>query len=209
MTQSNSGSPGSLPDRTPSSSASGLMELLGTLLSPSGPGAADTLSELSRNIGNLVPASQLQAEALLANTQALVQDTSTHGSGGVAQTASQMASTFTGGLLGSLSPILSGVLSLFGGGGSSTPQPLTSYIPPPSLTFQGANVPGAAVPGLDYGQSGLPRAIDNASQSAPQITVNVQAMDSQSFLDHSQDIAQAVRSAILSMHSLNDVITDL
>jgi hypothetical protein len=45
--------------------------------------------------------------------------------------------------------------------------------------------------------------------SAPQVTVQVQAMDSQSFMDRSQDIAQAVRSAMLNMHSINDVITDL
>jgi hypothetical protein len=49
----------------------------------------------------------------------------------------------------------------------------------------------------------------SGSQSAPQITLNVQAMDSQSFLDRSQDIAQAVRQAMLNMHSINDVINDL
>jgi len=51
--------------------------------------------------------------------------------------------------------------------------------------------------------------MSNPSQPTPQVTVNVQAMDSRSFLDHSQDIAQAVREAILNMHSLNDVISDL
>jgi hypothetical protein len=34
-------------------------------------------------------------------------------------------------------------------------------------------------------------------------------MDSKSFLDHSDEIAQAVREAMLSSHSLNDVIADL
>ena len=42
-----------------------------------------------------------------------------------------------------------------------------------------------------------------------QITVQVQAMDSQSFLDHSDDIAQAVRQAMLNMSSLNDVVSNL
>jgi hypothetical protein len=34
-------------------------------------------------------------------------------------------------------------------------------------------------------------------------------MDSQSFMDHSYEIAQAVRSAMLNMNSLNDVVSDL
>jgi hypothetical protein len=39
--------------------------------------------------------------------------------------------------------------------------------------------------------------------------VNVQAMDSQSFLDHSSDIAQAVRNAMLNMSSINDLVSEL
>ena len=42
-----------------------------------------------------------------------------------------------------------------------------------------------------------------------QITVQVQAMDSQSFLDHSDDIAQAVRQAMLQSSVLNDVIREV
>lgn len=45
--------------------------------------------------------------------------------------------------------------------------------------------------------------------SARQVTVNVQAMDAQSFLDRSHDIAEAVRSAMLNMSSINDVVNDL
>jgi hypothetical protein len=41
-----------------------------------------------------------------------------------------------------------------------------------------------------------------------QITVQVQAMDSQSFLDHSNDIALAVRQAMLETSVLNDVIRE-
>ena len=44
---------------------------------------------------------------------------------------------------------------------------------------------------------------------APQITVNVQAMDSRSFLDRSTDIAAAVRHAMLNSNSINDVVNDL
>jgi hypothetical protein len=48
-----------------------------------------------------------------------------------------------------------------------------------------------------------------AGREAPNITIQVQAMDSRSFLDHSAEIAQAVREAMLNMHSLNDVVNDI
>jgi hypothetical protein len=38
--------------------------------------------------------------------------------------------------------------------------------------------------------------------------VQVQAMDSQSFLDHSGDIAMAVRQAMLQSSVLNDVVRE-
>lgn len=192
----------------PVSNNSGMGQILSALLPQGAGGFADTLTELTRNLGNLVPASQLQAEALLANTQAIAQNSTAHNNAAT-DTIGQVASTLTGGLLGGLSPILSGVMSLFEGGGSSTPAPLTTYIPPPSLHFQAANAPGPTAEGADYGQSGAPRTMSNAPQSTPQITVQVQAMDSRSFIDHSHDIATAVREAMLNLHSLNDVISDL
>ena len=36
--------------------------------------------------------------------------------------------------------------------------------------------------------------------------MNIQAMDSQSFLDRQDDIARAVREAMLHSNSLNDVV---
>ena len=50
---------------------------------------------------------------------------------------------------------------------------------------------------------------NNGTTSNTQVTVNVSAMDSRSFLDRSQDIAQAVREAMLNMHPINDVVNDL
>jgi hypothetical protein len=64
---------------------------------------------------------------------------------------------------------------------------------------------------VDHPQAELPRAAPAAGQaSAPpaQITVQVQAMDSQSFLDHSADIAMAVRQAMLESSVLNDVVRE-
>jgi hypothetical protein len=42
-----------------------------------------------------------------------------------------------------------------------------------------------------------------------QVTVHVNAMDSQSFMDRSSDIASAVREAMLNLHPINDVISNL
>ena len=194
----------------PGTGTSNVTELLKSLLPQTVSGLNDHLTQLTQNVGYLVPASQLQAEALLANTQALAQNTSSHGSGGIASTLGNIAATLTGGAL-SLSPILSGIVSLFGGGGSSAPPPLVPFYLPPSVSFQAANTTAPAesqLAGLDFNQAGTPRVISNSAPS-PQITVQVQAMDSRSFLDHSHDIARAVRDAMLNMHSLNDVISDI
>jgi hypothetical protein len=69
---------------------------------------------------------------------------------------------------------------------------------------------GGGAYGVDSAQGGAPRAMTNSSSAAAsQITVQVQAMDSSSFLDHSQDIALAVRQAMLQSTVLNDVIRDV
>jgi hypothetical protein len=109
-----------------------------------------------------------------------------------------------------LSPLLSGVLRLFGGGGGSNaePAPLVKFELPPSQSVSAGvsqAVPGAAF-AVDYAQNGLPRPVANTAAS--QITVQVQAMDSRSFLDHSNDIALAVRQAMLESSVLNDVVRE-
>jgi len=190
-------------------SNSSLTELISGVLPQAVTNVTEQLAQLTQGISYLTPASEIQAQAMLANTQALAENTSAHGSGGVASALGGIASTLTGGLL-SVSPILSGIMSLFGGGGSSSPPPLTPFYLPPTVNFQASNAAGPAgpqLPGADFGQSGQPRAMTQAP--APQITVQVQAMDSRSFMDHSSDIAQAVRDAMLNMHSINDVISNL
>jgi hypothetical protein len=182
---------------------------LSGLLPQAATNLASTLTEVSRGIGDLAPASQLQVQALIANTQAVTQNTSTRDTTSVLSTIGTLASSLTGGAL-SLSPILSGLLHLFGGGTSNAPPPLAKFSLLPSMAFQAANVTGPQTAGVDFSQGGTPRVIGSASPSASQqITIQVQAMDSRSFMDHSQDIATAVREAMLNMHALNDVISDL
>jgi hypothetical protein len=69
--------------------------------------------------------------------------------------------------------------------------PVASSSQDPSSSFPG----GAAASG---GGSGM-----------PQISVNVQAMDAQSFMSYSGEIAKAVRDAMLNLSSINDVVTEL
>ncbi|MGP8245974.1 MAG: hypothetical protein ACLQVN_15815 [Bryobacteraceae bacterium] len=130
-------------------------------------------------------------------------------------------------------PLVSGLLGLFGGGSPSTSPPLKYQMPAP-ISFTSADT-GGGLAAMDYDQTGLPRLYDptagnqpgatgaqdsgNAVQSgastqvstgwSPQVTVSVQAMDAQSFMDYSGQIANAVRSAMLNMNSLNDVVNNL
>ena len=169
----------------------------------------DQITELARQTSTLNSTQLAQVGATQENTQAVTNNTTTKSGG--ASTAGNIGNIVSG-LLGntlSLSPIISGLLSLFGGGGTSTAAAPTPFQLPASVHDQagltgGSN--GQIVP-VDYGQSGQPRA--PGASSSPQINIQVNAMDSQSFLDHSDEIAQAVREAMLSSHALNDVIADL
>jgi hypothetical protein len=121
-----------------------------------------------------------------------------------------------------LAPLISGLVSLFSGGGAAAPAPLVKYAMPAAADFQAAESQGQ-VTGLDYNQMGMPRSYAPAAASggaggpasgtgsgaAPQITVNVQAMDARSFMDRSSDIAAAVRDAMLNLNAINDVVNDL
>jgi hypothetical protein len=116
-----------------------------------------------------------------------------------------------------LAPLISGLVSLFSGGGAETPAPLVKYALPAAIDFQAAQSNGR-VTALDYDQTGMARtyaeraggtAGSSVNGTGQQITVNVQAMDARSFLDRSNDIALAVRDAMLNMNAINDVVNEL
>ena len=106
-----------------------------------------------------------------------------------------------------------GIAKLFSGGSSEQPPAVTKYQAPPSLALEVANTDNAAAgyPVTDRGQADEVRVAAETRTMAvqPQVTVNVSAMDSRSFLDHSAEIAQAVRDAMLYMHPVNDLINEL
>ncbi len=140
----------------------------------------------------LTAASVENTQAILQNTVALAMGGGGAGSGGVAGTVWKAI----GGGLGA-APIVTGLLKLFGGGKSEAPAPLQFYARPAAVEVQSA-----------ISRSGESETYVQAEHGAPQVTVNVQAMDSRSFLDHRDEIARAVREAMLNGHSLNDVVNE-
>jgi hypothetical protein len=176
---------------------------IGASFSAGGSDSSST-SEATNEISQLRTAYQQQAQLIAANTQALQTNTSSQGSHSVGSTIGTVASGFLGGSLGLLSPIVSGIMSLFGGG-SSTPAPLTTYTPPPPISIDGFLQPQSSNATQSASQTGGA----SAAPAAPQVTVQVSAMDSQSFMDRASDIASAVREAMLNLHPINDVISNL
>jgi len=170
----------------------------------------EQITELARQTNSLNTTQIAHVGATQDNTQAVTSNTTAKsGSPSVASTVGNVASGLLGGAL-SLSPIISGLIGLFGGGGARSAVPSsTIFALPPSVQSQAGLTGGSTgqiVP-VDYGQNGQVRA--QSASSAPPINIQVNAMDSQSFLDHSDEIARAVREAILNSHSLNDAISEL
>jgi hypothetical protein len=166
------------------------------------------LSQAGQQIAQLQASYQQQLAAVAANTQAIQGNTSAQGSHSVASTAGSVASGLESGF-GLLGPLISGIAGLFGGG--SKPAALPVYLPPPPVSVEGTLRATTAA-----GQSGnapstgtLPASGASQPAAAPSITVNVSAMDSQSFMDRSADIASAVREAMLNLHPINDVVANL
>jgi hypothetical protein len=168
---------------------------------------ATSLSQAGQQIAQLQSVYQQQSALITANTQAIQGNTSAQGhstAGSIASTAS----SFLGGGLGLLSPLISGIASLFGG--SSKPAPLPIYVPPSPVSISGAlTAPTAGSQQASTTPASSPSSGSSQTAPAPQVTVNVSAMDSQSFMDRSADIASAVREAMLNLHPINDVVANL
>jgi len=151
-----------------------------------------------------------QLQRLRAISEALGQQTSNLRSFATGSGSSALGTigSFLGGGFG-FSSLISGLLSAFGGGGeSSAPPALVPFLrPAPVRLNAGISAEAGGTPfAVDFGQGGAPRPVNAAPA---QITVQVQAMDSRSFLDHSHDIARAVRQAMLETTVLNDVIREV
>ena len=128
----------------------------------------------------------------------------------VASTVMQTIGMITG-----VGPVVTGLLKLFGGGGGSEVSPAYAPVPfslPEQVAVEAGLAQDRSFVGVGYSAQGGVRAVPptaRAASSAPQIQINVNAMDSRSFADHSDDIARAVREAMLRSHTLNDVIAEI
>jgi len=108
-----------------------------------------------------------------------------------------------------ISPIVSGLLKLFGGGASvPVENPVTRYAAPDSLRLD-AGLAGGELAAVDRGVGDRVRILGGSASSTMHVTVQVNAMDSRSFLDRSDDIAKAVRLAMLESHAINDVVAEI
>jgi hypothetical protein len=191
-------------------SSDGLM----SLLRASGLGGGDSLETQMTGIADQLQQLKAVNDALTQQTVAAMTQPVSGGSGGgstgesiLGAIGSTLGGVVSGGL--GLAPLVSGLAGLFGGGSdTSTPAALPTYMAPlPIHLDAGFSEAGGGAFGVDSAQGGSPRAM--TSTAAPQVTVQVQAMDSQSFLDHSQEIAMAVRQAMLESTVLNDVIREV
>lgn len=112
--------------------------------------------------------------------------------------------------LSGLSTLISGLTRLFSSQSSSAPPAFPVFRLPAAQAYEGALAgPRSAAGDVRYGATSLSERVPASGLSTGSITVQVQAMDSKSFMDHSDAIASAVRKAMLESHSLNGVISDL
>ena len=120
------------------------------------------------------------------------------------------------GMVTGMGPIAAGLMTLFGSRSSETSSfPTMPFEAPSSIAVDAGLTADRQLTGVSYAADGTARSTasnaagGNANRAVPPIQINVQAMDSRSFLDHSDDIARAVREAMLHSHALNDVVSEL
>ncbi len=122
-------------------------------------GVTEQLTALTTQISSLSSIQQSQISALQDNTQAVTQNTTSKAGSSVGSKVESAASSFLGGGLSSLSPLIGGLLSLFGGGGQTLAVASPFMLPAPVQSQAGvtASAPGQVTP-VSYGDSGQPRA---------------------------------------------------
>ncbi|HYI96456.1 MAG TPA: hypothetical protein VEX68_23135 [Bryobacteraceae bacterium] len=117
----------------------------------------------------------------------------------------------TAAMMTGVGPIVTGLMKLFGSNEPDPLPPLEKFVAPSSISVEAGLTASRDFGSVRYAQGGRPEATSGASYQtqAPSIQVNIQAMDSQSFLDRQDDIARAVREAMLHSNSLNDIVMEL
>ena len=124
----------------------------------------------------------------------------------ITETLVRTAAMFTG-----VGPIVTGLMKLFGSDEPEPLPPLAKYQAPATVSVEAGLSSTREIGEIRYAQGVGAQVVGGAQNTSPQasIQVNIQAMDSQSFLDRQDDIARAVREAMLHSNSLNDVVLEL
>jgi len=169
------------------------------------------LSRVTRQLAELRDAVGRQTSSVEQNTRATAENTSAW-SREAGKTVRTIVDDIAGRsiLSSALSPFITGLARLFGRRSTREPEPLSLFSSPSPVQLDLA-LPGDGSSGysaVQYDTDAVPRRIQPSSPPA-NITIQVNAMDSQSFLDHSDQIARAVRQAMLNMHPLNDLVGEL
>lgn len=122
------------------------------------------------------------------------------------------------GMASGVGPMVTGLMKIFGSG--APPESLTPPTPyqlPPRVSVEaGISRDRAFVP-VSYSAAGTARSAESLTGSGSEravtrpthIEVNINALDSRSFMDHSDEIARAVRDAMLRSHSINDIVSEI
>jgi hypothetical protein len=169
------------------------------------------VDRLAGQLDQLRQASVSQAENLRENTSAL--SNARQGSGsmtagsGVGSTVMKTVGTALG-----ISPIITGLTKLFGLFNKPEPLPQLSplVMPRPLRVEAGLEAKTQELVPISYTAQGQVRSAEpRTAMTAPSIQIQVNALDSKSFMDHSDEIARAVKEAMLNSHSLNDVVNEL
>jgi hypothetical protein len=162
---------------------------------------SEQLAAITQQLDLLRTVQQAQADLVGQNTKAVSENTASAVAGAAKSVGGALLNGF------GVSPIVSGLLKLFGGGSPGAAEvPLTKYAAPGAVRID-AGVVGGEIAAVDRGSGDRLRVL--GGPAATHVTVQVNAMDSRSFLDRSDEIAKAVRLAMLESHSINDVVAEL
>lgn len=175
---------------------------------------AQPLRDVSDALGRTTTAMQQLTDGLGANVGALRSAADAFTSGGQGLLGALTGGLSDGGGLGSilrsgfgLAPLAGALAGLFGGRDREETAALETFTAPAPIRLEGSVRSDGGFREIVRGAGDEARVIE--SRPAPQVVVNVNAMDSQSFMNRSHDIARAVRDAMLHMDPLNDVIGEL
>lgn len=161
---------------------------------------SEQISRLTAGLDQLRLTAEAQTGELATNTYALEKNTLAKGSD-AGHTAKGIVSSIFSPVLqySPISGLIAGIGKLFGGSKPAA-QPLIPYVAPPAIRYEGTISPSGAARVIE--------GVTPAPVAGPTIQVQVQAIDSRSFLDHSDAIANALREALLRSHPVGDVLRE-